>query len=173
MHSRSRVGHKVAFLFKVWFGWSGMSVVRLLIILLVVVSGVFAGGEVAGEKATTLPIPTHANAAMIVARNSGFFDQYVAGDATLTECVAFLNRTGIYFGLAEVVAGKEFSVKDCARVMGQLELVFSGDAEYVGGKVILPRGIGSWVEFCVMHNVYYIETYRVMREMLYVAQESK
>lgn len=113
--------------------------------------------EEAGAKA-----PTHADAAIIFAKHTGFFDRYVEPDASLTECVAFLNETGVYFGLMEVVNGKEFALKDCARVMGQIELVLSGEAEYVSGKVKLPKGIASWEEFCIMNDVQFVEGYRMI-----------
>ena len=56
-----------------------------------------------GEASTTLPILTHADAAVILAKYSGFFDRYIEADASLNDCVSFLNRAGIYFGLMEIV----------------------------------------------------------------------
>ena len=100
---------------------------------------------------------------------SGFFDRYVDEDADLNECVAFLNTTGIYFGLMEVVNGTEFTAEDCARAMGQIDLVLSGDAEFSMGKVKLPKGIDSWNEFCIMNGIKYVEGHRVMLEILNVA----
>lgn len=114
---------------------------------------------------------THADAAVLLAKYSGFFDRYVAEDADLNECVAFLNKTGIYFGLMEVVNGSEFSKKDCARAMGQIELVLSGEAVYSSGKVKLPKGLDSWAEYCTMAAINYVEAYHTMLEMLRVAYE--
>ncbi|MBT8042780.1 MAG: hypothetical protein KJN98_06385, partial [Pontiella sp.] len=112
------------------------------------------------------PLPTHADAALMFAKYSGMFDRYVSADATLNDCVAFLNKTGVYFGLMEVVNGTEFAIKDCARVMGQIELILSGEAEYLLGKVKLPKGIDSWEDFCVLNGVEYIEGYEALLQSL-------
>jgi hypothetical protein len=111
-------------------------------------------------------VPTHADAAIIFAKKSGLFDRYLSQEATLTECITFLNKTGIYFGLMEVVNGTEFKKSDCARVMGQMELVFSGEAEYVSGKVKLPKDIDSWEDFCIMNGVDYAQGYEMIVETL-------
>ena len=112
------------------------------------------------------PVPTHADAAIIIAKHSGLFNRYVSSDASLNECVSFLNKTGVYFGLMEVVNGQEFTLKDCARVMGQVELVLSGEAEFIAGKVKLPKGIDSWEDFCIMNGVEYVNGYRAMVQVL-------
>jgi hypothetical protein len=118
-----------------------------------------AAGADDGEDRTAL---THADAAIILAKYSGYFDRYVAKDAGLNECVSFLNKTGVYFGLLQVLNGSEFTEEDCARAMGQIDLILSGHAEFSMGKVMLPKGIVSWKEFCIMHGVGYAEGYRVM-----------
>lgn len=115
--------------------------------------------EMASERQV---VPTHADAAFIITNYLGLFDRSGPQDATTSECVAFLNDHGVYFGLLEVVSGTEFTRKDCARVMGQISLVFSGDAEYVGGKVKLPKGVDSWEAFCIMEGVKFIETYEAI-----------
>ncbi len=104
-----------------------------------------------GAEARKLPVPTHGDAAVILAKYSGLFDRYVSKDSTLNECVAFLNKHGIYFGLMEVVGGNEFTLRDCARAMGQIELVLTGEADYLAGKVLLPKDIDSWENFCTMN----------------------
>lgn len=109
-------------------------------------------------------IPTHADAAFIITKYSGLFDRYGPQDANLSECVAFLNDHGVYFGLQEVVSGTEFTRKDCARVMGQISLVFSGDAEYIGGKVKLPKDVDSWESFCIMSDIKFVEAYEAIRK---------
>ena len=119
------------------------------------------------EKAE--PILTHADAAVMLAKYSGFFDRYVSEDAGLNECVAFLNKTGIYFGLLEIVNGSEFTLDDCARAMGQIELVLRGEAVFSGGKVELPPGLDSWREYCTMNGVKFVEAYQTMIGMLRVA----
>jgi hypothetical protein len=107
-------------------------------------------------------VPTHADAAFIITNYSGLFDHFGPQDATTSECVSFLNDHGVYFGLLEVVSGAEFTRKDCARVMGQISLVFSGDADYIGGKVKLPKGVDSWEAFCIMEGVKYVEAYEAI-----------
>lgn len=117
------------------------------------------------------PVPSHADAAVILAKHSGLFDRYVPQNATLNDCVSFLNEHGIYVGLMQVVNGSEFTVKDCARAMGQIELLFAGDAAFLAGKVLLPKGIASWEEFCIMQGVDYIEGYRAIMVTLLYAQQ--
>lgn len=137
---------------------------RVIGLLLVVcfLSGFVWGGDGGDQKR----VVTHADAAIILAKYSGFFDRYVDKDADLEECAAFLNKTGIYFGLLEVVNGSEFTVDDCARAMGQIDLVLSGEAEFSIGKVKLPKGIVSWSDFCTMHGVGYAEGHRVMLKIV-------
>lgn len=120
-------------------------------------------GREVGDKN---PVITHADAAIILAKYSGFFDRYVDQDAGLSECVSFLNRAGVYFGLMEVVNTSEYTKKDCARSMGQIELVLSGEAELLEGKVKLPKGVESWQDFCMMNDVKYREGYQTMQRIL-------
>jgi len=140
--------------------------VRSLFIMLFLAAFVWGSGE--GNRTPDL---THADAAVILAKYSGFFDRYVDADADLNECVAFLNKTGIYFGLMEVVNQSEFTVSDCARSMGQVELVLSGEAEFYNGKVKLPKDVESWEDFCIMNDVKYAEGHRAMLELLDLAYE--
>ena len=107
-------------------------------------------------------VPSHADAAFIITNYSGLFDRYGPQDASMSESVAFLNDHGVYFGLLEVVSDKEFTRKDCARVMGQISLVFTGDATYVGGKVKLPKDVDSWEELCIMDDIKYIDLYEAI-----------
>ena len=116
-------------------------------------------------------VPTHADAAFIITHYSGLFDHSGPQDATISECVAFLNGHGVYIGLLEVVNGTEFTRKDCARVMGQISLVFSGDAEYVGGKVKLPKGVDSWESFCIMEDVKFVEAHEAILNAVRGADE--
>ena len=125
--------------------------------------GEISEGREVGKKP---PVITHADAAIILSKYSGFFDQYVNQDAGLNECVSFLNGAGIYFGLMEVVNKTEYTKKDCARSMGQIELVLSGEAELSMGKVKLPKGVESWEDFCTMNDVKYGEGYQTMQRIL-------
>ncbi|MBN2786557.1 MAG: hypothetical protein JXR25_17200 [Pontiellaceae bacterium] len=104
-------------------------------------------------------LPTHADAVMVIAKYSGLFERYISEGASLNECVAFLNQHGVYFGLLEVLNGSEFSRVDCAKVMGQLNLLFSGEAQFEAGKVKLPSGVASWEEFCILNDVQYAQGY--------------
>ena len=125
--------------------------------------GGFTRGGDGGDRKRVL---THADAAVILAKYSGYFDRYVDKDADLDECVAFLNKTGIYFGLLEVVNGKEYTAEDCARSMGQIDLVLRGEAGFSMGKVKLPKGIESWADFCTMNGVEYAEGHRAMLKIV-------
>ena len=122
-----------------------------------------AGGEEQSGR-----VLSHADAAVILAKYSGYFDRYVDKEADLNACVRFLNKTGIYFGLMEVVNGSEFTAEDCARAMGQIDLVLSGEASYIHGKVKLPKGIETWSEFCTINDVKYRQGHKVMVELLLV-----
>lgn len=110
---------------------------------------------------------THADAAVVIVKYSGFFQENLPEDATLDGCVSFLNKIGVYFGMMEVVNGTEFTMQDCARVLGQLHLIFSGDAEYLSGKVILPKAIDSWEKFCIMNYINYSQGYEAIKSALY------
>ena len=124
------------------------------------------------ETASDAPaVPTHADAAYIIFHYSGLFDRYGTQDANINDCVAFFNEHGVYFGLLEVVSGREFTRTDCARVMGQIWLVFSGDAEYIGGKVKLPKGVDSWEAFCIMEDIKFVDVYDEIQNAVRRADE--
>ncbi|MDF7800512.1 hypothetical protein P4C99_13625 [Pontiellaceae bacterium B1224] len=142
----------------------------LVSLILIFFSSHFCVADVKAEQ-EDMPVPSHADAAIILTKYSGLFDRYVTQQASLGECVSFLNGRGIYFGLMEVVNGSEFTVKDCARVMGQIELLFAGEAEFLTGKVILPKGIASWEEFCIMQGVDYVTGYQSIVEALILAHQ--
>ena len=133
------------------------------LLLAVFLLGGFAWGDNSSDRK---PVLTHADAAIIFATYAGYFDRYVDKDADLNECVAFLNKTGIYFGWLEVVNGSEFTIEDCARAMGQIDLVLSGEAEFSIGKVKLPKGIELWHDYCIMHGVGYVEGHLAMLEIV-------
>ncbi|MEI6890972.1 MAG: hypothetical protein V5783_02265 [Pontiella sp.] len=139
---------------------------RKIIVLFLVVY-IFAGTPFVFAKDNGVPlVPTHADAAVILARYSGLFERYVNKEATLSECVAFFNKQGIYFGLMEVVNGEAFTRADCARVMGQIELILTGEAKFSGGEVQLPKGIDSWREFCTLDGVDFERGYKMIVQAL-------
>ncbi|MDF7826056.1 hypothetical protein P4B35_18645 [Pontiellaceae bacterium B12227] len=135
------------------------------------VIGVFFACSVSAQEAEKRLIPTHADAAVIFAKHSGLFDRYVLPEANLNECVSFMNKNGIFFGLLEVVNGVEFTLDDCARVMGQIELVFTGEARFFAGKVLLPKDVDSWKDFCILEGIDYAEGYKAVIQALRYAQE--
>ena len=118
-----------------------------------------SNAAIASQEASVTPVPSHADAAVVFAKYSGLFSRYVSENASLNECVSFLNEAGIYFGLLEVVNGSDFTMEDCARVMGQISLLFLGEAEFMHGKIKLPDGIDSWKDFCILNDVKYVEGY--------------
>jgi len=128
---------------------------RRIPVLLLFSAVVFTASFGEDAPAAGRPRLTHADAAILFAKHLSLFDGYVADEASLDECVQFLNKTGIYFGLLEVINGAEFAFEDCARVMGQIELVLNGEAEYTFGKVSLPDRIRSWEEYCVLNGLEY------------------
>lgn len=147
---------------------------RRLIVLalgagLFLLPSVFAGaGKSSPEERVKL---THEDAAIILTKYSGLFGRHIDQDADMGNCVTFLNKHGIYFGLLEVISGSEFSKEDCARTLGQIQLVLGGEAELVGGKVVLPEKMASWREYCDLNDVKYMEWHDFMcRTKLTVGQ---
>ncbi|MBN2684170.1 MAG: hypothetical protein JXR40_02720 [Pontiellaceae bacterium] len=127
--------------------------------------GVCAQGESSEVKEEQKPVLTHRYAAVAFAKRVGLFDEYVASNATLSDCVSFLNEQGILFSLSDVVNQEKFTVKDCARVMGQVSLVFLGEAKRefgAVGEVMLPENVDSWEQYCIMNGVQYKEMYAVL-----------
>ena len=148
-----------------------MQKLQFKLLILTGVFGVLSMCSVWGQDLEKRIVPTHADAAVIFAKHSGLFDRYVDSDANLNDCVSFLNKRGIYFGLMEVVNGAEFALDDCARVMGQIELVFAGEASFLAGKVLLPKGIDSWKDFCILEGVDYEQGYEGVVEALNYVQQ--
>lgn len=144
---------------------------RLILSAIIAVTLLAADLSSGKEDAAGRPVPSHADAAVILAKYSGLFDRYIQEDATLNDCVAFMNKTGIYFGLLEVVNGTEFTLRDCARVMGQINLLFSGEAHFEAGKIKLPADIDSWEDFCILYDVKYVEGYRRLVSTLEILRD--
>lgn len=116
--------------------------------------------EVQKEQKAVL---THKYAAVVFAKRAGMFDEYVDSDATLSDCVSFMNEQGILFSLSDVVSQKIFTSKDCARVMGQMSLIFLGEAKREFGSVgmvMLPDNVDSWEQYCIINGVEYKEMYK-------------
>jgi hypothetical protein len=104
-----------------------------------------AGGLYAAE-------PAFGDLAVLLAK--GYFGRYVGQDASLEQCVGFLNRHGICFSLFDLVdPGKAVRREDCARVVGQSALLFSGEAEVVNGCIKKPLEAKTWVDYCLLNDI--------------------
>jgi hypothetical protein len=96
--------------------------------------------------------PTFGDLAVLLAK--GYFGRYVGPEASLPECVVFLNQRGICFSLFDLIdPEKSVSREDLARVVGQSVLLFSGDAEVVNGCVKKPLESETWVDYCVLNDI--------------------
>jgi len=96
--------------------------------------------------------PTFADMAVLLAK--GQFKEHVPSDASLEECVAFLNKHGICFSLFDLIdSSKSVTKEDFARVLGQSKLLFIGEAELVNGCIKRPDLAGSWVDYCLLNDV--------------------
>ena len=104
--------------------WQWIKFYKIMILMLICLLGTvesFAEGEYR---------LTHGDAAQILCRYSGLLDRHVADDASLGTCVQLLNDIGITFELMAIIDQQLFKQSDCARVMGQLEILFSGPVLY-------------------------------------------
>jgi hypothetical protein len=127
-----------------------------------------SSGLAAEERSDELVL-THADAAVLIGAG-GLFRRELAYNASVSECVAVLNRHGIYFGLLEVLNGSEFTKSDCARVMGQIDLILSGEAVVEYGRVKLPKFVASWEELCMINDVNYAGSYSNMLKLVRLAE---
>lgn len=101
---------------------------------------------------------THGDLAVFVAK--GYFRDHVSPDATLAQCVAFLNGKGVRFSLLDILnAGKDVTEEDLARVVGQSVLLFSGDAEVVNGYIKKPLEAETWVDYCLLNDIDFISVW--------------
>jgi len=99
--------------------------------------------------------PTFGDLAVLLAK--GYFGNYVRQDASLEQCVAFLNSKGVSFSLFDLLDRKKaVTEEDFARVVGQSELLFSGKAEVVNGRIKKPLYAETWVDYCQMNDVDYV-----------------
>lgn len=104
-----------------------------------------AGG---GYSAT----PTFGDLAVLVAK--GYFGAYVKQDASLEQCVLFLNSRGVKFSLFDLLdRNKAVAKEDFARVVGQSKLLFLGEAELVNGSIKKPLGAETWVDYCLLNDI--------------------
>jgi hypothetical protein len=96
--------------------------------------------------------PTFGDMAVVIAKK--YFKGAVAADASLEECVAFLNDHGVSFSLFDLVDRDARVLKeDFARVVGQSKLLLLGEATFEGGSVVRPNEASSWVDYCLLNDV--------------------
>lgn len=91
---------------------------------------------------------------LAVLLTKGYFGNHVKPDASVAECVAFLNGQGICFSLFSLVdPAAAVTKEDLARALGQSALLFSDEAEVVNGCIKTPLGIESWVDYCLLNDI--------------------
>ncbi|MCC7300148.1 MAG: hypothetical protein IT583_03615 [Verrucomicrobia bacterium] len=113
--------------------------------ILAVCFALFSGVVRAGE-------PSFGDLAVLLAK--GYFGGYVKQDASLQQCVAFLNSKGVYFSPFDLLdSEKAVSREEFARVVGQSMLLFSGKAELVQGRIKKPVEAETWVDYCLLNDI--------------------
>lgn len=101
---------------------------------------------------------THGDLAVFAAK--GYFRDYVPSEATLAQCVAFLNGKGICFSLLDILStDKAVNKEDLARVAGQSVLLFSGEAEVVSGGIKKPLEAETWVDYCLLNDIDFVSVW--------------
>ena len=104
-----------------------------------------AGGVRAAE-------PTFGDLAVLLAK--GYFGSYVPPDASMAQCVVFLNKRGVCFSLFDLIdPDKTVKKEDFARVVGQSVLLFLGEAEVVAGSIKKPFEAETWVDYCLLNDI--------------------
>jgi hypothetical protein len=72
----------------------------------------------------------------------------------MEQCVAFLNSRGICFSLFDLLdPNKTVGPEDCARVVGQSMLLFSGEAVVANDCIKKPVEMETWVDYCLLNDV--------------------
>jgi hypothetical protein len=83
-----------------------------------------------------------------------YFGGYVAKDASLEQCVTFLNSRGVSISLFDLMdQGRVVTKEDFARVAGQSKLLFLGDAEFQKGCIRKPLEVETWLDYCLLNDV--------------------
>lgn len=104
---------------------------------------------------TSVPVqaaPTFADLAVLLA--TGYFKEHVPPDASVVECVAFLNQHGVCFSMFDLMdSNARVTKEDFARVIGQSTLLLLGEADVGGGCVKRPIETASWVDYCMLNDV--------------------
>lgn len=96
--------------------------------------------------------PTFADLAVLLAKD--YFKGHLKKEATLEECVSFLNGHGICFSLFDVMdSAATVTREDVARGLGQSTLLFLGEAALDNGCIKQPEEADSWVDYCLLNDV--------------------
>jgi hypothetical protein len=143
------------------------SIQLFLLLQLCASLSLFAVEKEKPEAPSTL---SYADATLMLAKYSGFFDRYVPENATLSECIFFLKKQGVGIDLQKIRSKASFSKKECAQMMGQINLLLLGEARVSSaGEIALPEGLDSWEEYCTINGVEFFEAYQTMTKMLHMA----
>jgi hypothetical protein len=102
--------------------------------------------------ATRAVEPSYGDIAVLLAK--GYFANNVKRDASLQQCVFFLNSKGVHFSLFDLLdTEKKVSREEFARLVGQSTLLFSGEAEIVNGRIKKPLEAETWVDYCLLNDI--------------------
>lgn len=119
---------------------------KQILVFAVLVAATFASAAPDQNK------PRFADLAVLLAK--GWFGSYVAPDAPLNECVAFLNRQGVCFSVFDLMDPHAVVTKeDFARAIGQSTLLFKGEAEVENSCIKKPLEAESWIDYCLLNDV--------------------
>jgi hypothetical protein len=96
--------------------------------------------------------PVFGDLAVLLAK--GYFGRYVGQEASLQQCVAFLNKQGVCFSLFDLIdPDKAVKKEDFARAVGQSMLLLSGEAHVVSGCIKKPLEAETWVDYCLLNDI--------------------
>ena len=117
-----------------------MGLFKYTALFLLLAGGLLADGATFGDLAVLLA--------------KGYFGDYVEQDAPMEQCAAFLNSKGVEFSLFDLMdPDKAVTKEDLSRVVGQSELLFSGEAEVVRGRIKKPLEVETWVDYCLLNDI--------------------
>lgn len=86
----------------------------------------------------------------------GWFARHIDAEASVSECIAFLNQHGICFSLFDLAdPHRTVGDEDFARAVGQATLLFKGEAEIQQGCIKKPGEAKSWIDFCILNDIEY------------------
>lgn len=101
---------------------------------------------------TAFSAPTYGDLAVLLAR--GYFKDAVSPNASVEECVAFLNGNGVQFSIFDLMDPDIRVTKEkFARAVGQSQLLLSGEATVENGVIIRPNNIASWFDYCLLNDI--------------------